>query len=115
MFCLKVEYYLDNNRQLDLSDSANATAMDQHAETVFDLLDKAERDKTPMRLKLIEIDETLKLARLTLAYQEEGPAGFNGGKKKKKEPVKRAKSPRPWNRMKRFEKVPTEEAPSLIE
>jgi hypothetical protein len=87
---------------------------EEYAETVFDLLDQAKKDKMPMRLKPMGIDETLNLAQLTLAYQEEGPDILNGGKKKK-EPAKRAKSPRSWDWMKRFEKAPAEEAPSLME
>ena len=87
---MKLEYYLDNNRSLDRSDAANATAMDNHAESVFDFLDKAEKDKTPMRLKLIWIDDTVTLAQMTLAYQEEGVDGLVGGKKKEKKTGKRA-------------------------
>jgi hypothetical protein len=114
VFCLKVEYYLDNNKQLERSDAANATAMDQHAESVFDFLDKAKKDKTPMRLKLMGIDDTVNLAQMTLAYQEEGINGLLGGKKKEKKTNKRARSPRPWERMKKFEKAQAaEEAPSI--
>jgi hypothetical protein len=91
VFCLKVEYYLDNNKQLERSDAANATAMDQHAESVFDFLDKAEKDKTPMRLTLMGIDDTVNLAQMTLAYQEEGIHGLLGGKKKEKKTNKRAR------------------------
>lgn len=115
MFCLQVEYYLDNNRQLERSDAANATAMDQHTDVVFDFLDKAEKEKMPMRLKLMGIDDTLNLAQLTLAYQEEGHNGLSGGKTKEKKTSKRARSPRPWERMKRFEKAAVEEAPPSIE
>jgi hypothetical protein len=113
VFCLKVEYYLDNNKQLECSDAANATAMDQHAESVFDFLDKAEKDKMPMRLKLMGIDNTVYLAQMTLAYQEEGLNGLFGGKKKEKKTSKRARSPRPWERMKKFEKAAAEEGPSI--
>jgi hypothetical protein len=102
---LKVEYYLDNNKQLERSDAANATAMDQHAESVFDFLDKAEKDKTPMHLTLMGIDDTANLAQMTLAYQEEGINGLLGGKKKEKKTNKRARNPRPWEPMKKFEKA----------
>jgi hypothetical protein len=42
---------------------------------------------------------------MTLAYQEEGLNGLFGGKKKEKKTNKRARSPRPWERMKKFENV----------
>jgi hypothetical protein len=67
--------------------------MDQHAESIFDFLDKAEKDKTPMRLKLIGIDDTVNLAQMTLAYQEEGLNGLFDGKKKEEKTSKRARSP----------------------
>jgi hypothetical protein len=73
VFCLKVEYYLDNNKQLERSDAAKATAMDQHAESVFDFLDKAEKDKTPMRLKLMGIDVTLDENRCSSARRVRKP------------------------------------------
>jgi hypothetical protein len=88
--------------------------MDQHAESVFDFLDKAEKDKTPMRLTLMEIDDIVNLAQMTLAYQEEGIHGLLGGNKNGKKTNKRARSPRPWERMKMFEKAQAaEEAPSI--
>jgi hypothetical protein len=93
VFCLKVEYYLDNNKQLKRSDAANATAMDQHAESVFDFFDKAEKDKTPIRLTLMGIDDTINLAQMTLAYQEEGIHGLLGGKKKEKDQQEGQKPP----------------------
>jgi hypothetical protein len=114
VFCLKVEYYLDNNKQLERSDAANATAMDQHAESVLNFLDKAEKDKTPMRLTLMGINDTVNLALMTLAYQEEGINGLLGGKKKEKKTNKRARSPRPGDRMKKFEKAQAaKEGPSI--
>jgi hypothetical protein len=114
VFCLKVEYYLDNNKQLERSDAANATAMDQHAKSVFDFLNKAKKDKTPMRLTLMGIDDTVNLAQMTLAYQEEGIHDLLGGKKKEKKTNKRVRSPRPSERMKKFKKAQAaEEAPSI--
>jgi hypothetical protein len=114
VFCLKVEYYLDNNKQLERSDAANATAMNQHAKSIFDFLDKAKKDKTPMRLTLMGIDDTVNLAQMTLAYQEKGINGLLGGKKKEKKTNKRARSPRPWEPMKKFEKAQAaKEAPSI--
>jgi hypothetical protein len=68
--------------------------MDQHAESIFDFLDKAKKDKTPMRSKLIGIDDTVNLAQMTLAYQEEGFNGLFDGKKKEEKTNKRARSPR---------------------
>jgi hypothetical protein len=73
VFCLKVEYYLDNNKQLGRSDAANATAMDQHAAIVFDFLDKDEKDKRPMRLKLMGMNNTLNLAQLDTCIPRRGP------------------------------------------
>jgi hypothetical protein len=115
VFCLKVEYYLENRKQLERSDAANAIAMDQHAESVFDFLDKAEKDKTPMRLTLMGINDTVNFAQMTLAYQEEGINGLLGGKKKEKKTNKRARSLRPWGWMKKFEKAQAAKEAPLIE
>jgi hypothetical protein len=58
-----------------------------------------------MRSTLMGIVDTVNLAQMTLAYQEEGLNGLLCGKKKEKKTNKRARSPRPWERMKKFERL----------